>query len=131
MAAGLTDRLWEASDLVGLLKASERKLESRVTRPSLSALSTTSFILAATGGLAPLIAFHLEEYAPFGRSAPLMSNIFGFCALVIGPAWLLLTSISLWLYRKRALRLLIGFPFAVRAQSVMIVYKAQSIPLRK
>jgi hypothetical protein len=83
-------------------------------------LLAASFVIAV-GGLAPEIVFW------FGGSQRLITDTFLWCSYVVGPMWILFSSIVLWRYQKRGLAVLIGAPFALGPMAVYILLAAACI----
>src|SRR5271170_7249616 len=94
-------------------------------KPSLfGVLSTALVVLAAAGYFTALNTFQRA-----GKFASI-DQILPFWALVIGPAWLILASIYLWLFGKRGLWILVGLPFALTPTGLCLLLIAACLPGR-
>ena len=80
-----------------------------MTAPRLSVQLIASFVLAlAAAASAPQIVLHFAR-----NNQVLATNMFALSAFILGPLWVVLAWIILHNHGKRALWVLIGFPFAL------------------
>ena len=87
-----------------------------MSAPSFSDLLSASFILAVSAGLCtPQLVF------PLTKDNQLTSTLFTLSALIIGPAWAILTFILLRNHGKAALWVLIGFPLALNCTAQLFL----------